>query len=260
MFSSSLPPLLLLKISALSVSSGKDEISWSLSSNGEYSVSSGYELIKGWSDIQDIDMKVYDRIWKLKASERVRSFIWLLLKGGILTNVERNRQHLSTTSSCACCNADDESLCHLFRDCRWVVHGWNRVLYREVVNEFFSLLFSTWIRSNLLNLSVFASDLEWSSFFAILLWSTWKWRNEWVFNGKCMSEDRIDFIMIYAREYNRANDRNDTMNKEARKVLKFIKWSAPDEGWIKLNFDGAVEDGGVASAAGVIRDNFGRWI
>lgn len=137
------------------------------------------------------------------------------------------------------------------------------MLNREVIKGiemFFSLPFSTWIRSNLLNLSPFADNLEWGSFFAIALWWTWSWHNEWIFKGNRRAASRVDFIIQYAKEVSNVIDRDDVGRGIKRKVEANIKWLAPVDDWVKLNSDGAVRNGGCASASGVIRDCTGRWI
>ncbi|KAL8151748.1 hypothetical protein V2J09_021556 [Rumex salicifolius] len=45
--------------------------------------------------------------------------------------------------------------------------------------------------------------------------------------------------------------------REGREVM--ISWRKPDQGWVKLNTDGAVV-GGRATTGGVIRDGNGHWL
>ena len=46
-----------------------------------------------------------------------------------------------------------------------------------------------------------------------------------------------------------------------KKELKFINWSKPQVGWVKLNVDGASSNGlGQAGAGGLIRDEGGYWM
>lgn len=67
-------------------------------------------------------------IWKLKCWEKVKSFIWLLVKNSLLTNAERERRHLMTEASCSYCWAEAETSRHLFWDCQAARNVWKYTL------------------------------------------------------------------------------------------------------------------------------------
>ena len=44
-----------------------------------------------------------------------------------------------------------------------------------------------------------------------------------------------------------------------QKVVRWIGWKAPEEGWVKLNTDGASKGKGLSGCGGIIRDHQGNW-
>ena len=44
-------------------------------------------------------------------------FVWLLLHGKILTNMERTRRGITAKAYCKCCLGEEEDLNHIFRSC-----------------------------------------------------------------------------------------------------------------------------------------------
>ncbi|KAL8159654.1 hypothetical protein V2J09_001191 [Rumex salicifolius] len=83
---------------------------------GEYSSKSAYCLLQPRTVVDEKLAGLYRCIWRLLFTEHVRYFVWLGVRGGLLTNTEHVRRHPSTDSSCSCCNNGNETLSHIFRD------------------------------------------------------------------------------------------------------------------------------------------------
>ena len=62
-----------------------------------------------WNDPDSI----WPKVWKLPVAQRVRTFIWLLLKKRLLINEERSRRGFSSDKSCSLCLSDLESIDHV---------------------------------------------------------------------------------------------------------------------------------------------------
>lgn len=92
----------------------EDRISWTKGDAGRFTTKSAYVAISGVSD----DEGSWHWIWKLKCWEKVKSFIWLVAKNSLLTNVERERRHLTVDASCSLCWTEAETSRHLFWDCQ----------------------------------------------------------------------------------------------------------------------------------------------
>ncbi|KAL8166813.1 hypothetical protein V2J09_008312 [Rumex salicifolius] len=104
-----LPTDILFRLAAVGVLENEsrqdvqDDLRWGLSSDGNFSVKSAYDLITGGNGDTEVDSDIYRAIWKLHVPERVRCFIWLALRGAVMTNEERRRRHLSGNDCCDCC-------------------------------------------------------------------------------------------------------------------------------------------------------------
>ncbi|KAL8160789.1 hypothetical protein V2J09_012278 [Rumex salicifolius] len=113
-----LPKQVRLQIPPMVVSSDidlLDQIRWGLSMDGEYSVGSGYALIKNATQPIGTDGELFKCIWKALSPKKVKMFVWLMVKGGILTNQERLRWHFGNSSACLTSDPEVEDLNHLFR-------------------------------------------------------------------------------------------------------------------------------------------------
>lgn len=62
----------------------------------------------------------WKKIWRLRVLERVKTFVWLLKHGRLLTNHSKSRKGLGA-AACKLCGHTNESTLHVFRDCH--VHG-----------------------------------------------------------------------------------------------------------------------------------------
>ncbi|KAK8987526.1 hypothetical protein V6N11_027276 [Hibiscus sabdariffa] len=67
-------------------------------------------------------------IQQFKGPQRIQSFLWLLYKGHILTNVECIRCHLADDPSCPSCSAGLEDIDHLVRHCSYSVEWFDQGL------------------------------------------------------------------------------------------------------------------------------------
>ncbi|KAG7600713.1 P-loop containing nucleoside triphosphate hydrolase [Arabidopsis suecica] len=88
----------------------------------------------------------------------------------------------------------------------------------------------------------------------------WKWRCGNIFgsNGRC--RDRVKFIKDLAQEVTQAHSSISGDSGSVMRVERLIGWTAPTDGWLKLNTDGASHGNpGFATAGGVLRAASGSW-
>lgn len=245
-------------VSELDVSDG---LAWKFESDGVYSTSSAFKLLFDGDQSPPRDVMLFKLIWKLHVPERMRTFLWLIIHGRILTNAERCRRHLSLSDLCPLCSLHSESLLHLFRDCPSISALWGGIVPLDIIGDFYTLEFKEWLLLNLSNSSYHADGLPWKDWFVVVLWWCWKWRNDWVFNNKCAPLRRIIFVAKQIRYLSSARVRESNLGKNSSTTPIMIAWLKPPIGWFKLNTDGAVDRvEGKAAAGGLIRDSSGRWL
>ncbi|XP_078156635.1 uncharacterized protein LOC144552544 [Carex rostrata] len=102
-------------------------IHWKFTTHGNFTTSSAYAVLHD----RGIRCPLSTIIWKLKVSHKVRIFIWLLLRGRLLTQRRLWSRGCQVPSGChLCMNADLESSKHLFFQCPYAMGFWRMLLFR----------------------------------------------------------------------------------------------------------------------------------
>ncbi|KAL8129251.1 LOW QUALITY PROTEIN: hypothetical protein V2J09_018406 [Rumex salicifolius] len=259
--STKLPASTLLQLAGIGLAhhwEGKDQMAWRGTSSGRFSTASAYALLR------DIPMDTTDYpnlfriLWKIKAAERIKLFGWKVLKRRILTNAERVRRHLAINSLCGVCSRESETLLHLLRDYHETKP---KIVPLNHWGVFSSLTLGDWLEWNLKPQGSKEDVGAWRTVFLTMIWWAWKWRNNKVFKDEEGASDKLKFIMDRAKEYGETRDLSEDFRTETGRVVKMIGWKAPEQGWLKLNYDGAVKGAmGMATAGGVIGDHCGSWV
>ena len=241
------------------VTGARDRMSWSGSNDGQFSVKSAYTfLTKNVVPRQNMEA-LYRRVWRVAVPERTRVFLWLVSHQVIMTNMERKRRHLSDSSVCQLCKNGDETILHVLRVCPAAAGLWLRIVIPSRRQRFFELPLLEWLYENLASGSSVSGD-QWPTLFALTVWWCWKWRCGYVFGevGKC--RDRVEFVRDKAKEVLAAYKNLRVHSPGGLRVEKQIAWHQPESNWVKLNTDGAARGNpGLATAGGVVRDEYGTW-
>lgn len=133
-----LPPNVLVEVvSCLSPGhyTGDDGLSWSKTSNGDFTTKSVYDLVKG-VEHQRSD-SVWEAIWDWNGHDRVKHFLWKIAKGGLLTNSYHWNHHMGTSYMCPVCGVEEETSLHILHDCTHVRCAWVQIIDSNVWNLFF---------------------------------------------------------------------------------------------------------------------------
>jgi len=202
----------------------------------------------------------YKRVWEVVVPERVRLFLWLGMQQVLMTNAERRRRHLSDSDICQICKGAEKTIIHILRDCPAMEGIWIRLVPAGKRREFFTQSLLEWLFANLGDRRK-TCESTWSTLFALSIWWAWKWRCGNIFGVQDKCRDRVRFLKDLARETSMAHVIVRTLSGgHGERVERLIAWSKPEEGWWKLNTDGASRGNpGLASAGGVLRDEEGAW-
>ncbi|KAJ1396391.1 Reverse transcriptase zinc-binding domain [Sesbania bispinosa] len=112
---------------------------------------------------------------------RYKSFLWKILKGGLLTNSIRFDRHLATNATCPVCQARSESIIHVLRDCKPARDLWNALGIDQIDSNFFNYNLLDWVHRNIANTSASFRSIPWPTVFTTGLSSLWHCRNNFVF-------------------------------------------------------------------------------
>jgi len=203
---------------------------------------------------------MFGKVWRVLVPERVRVFLWLVVHQVIMTNTERQRRHLCDTAICQVCKSGDETILHILRDCPAMMGIWNRIVPPTLQRPFYTQTLLEWIYGNV-GSPVVREGIPWGTVFSMAVWWAWKWRCGNVFGENRKCRDRTQFVKEISRDVYQAHCLANGGQIKRVRVERQIAWSRPDEGWFKLNTDGASRGNpGLATAGGVIRDAAGNWV
>eukprot|EP00253_Pinus_taeda_P004659 PITA_04659 len=112
-----------LKESHIRITEGQDELIWSQSDFGYYTLKARYTLLISHKK-PDILLDWWQNLWKLSSSPRSKLFFWCVLRNKVPTgdNLQRRAHHGPTW--CALCKSASESTDHLFLLCRVALDLW----------------------------------------------------------------------------------------------------------------------------------------
>lgn len=159
----------IIGIPPLHPSAGEDMNIWGGMMTSSFSVKSAYRKIQGnsWKQKEE----VWKTPWKFHGPQRVRFFIWLVLKHRLLMNVERVQWGINHSSMCGVCRHIIEDLLHTFWDCLPTRDIWNLLIPTDRLVSFFPGNLQEWITSNLQNkYDLGLGEVELQCFFGILIW------------------------------------------------------------------------------------------
>lgn len=100
-----------------------DAILWKHTTSGNYSASSAYKV----QFLATTRSPMYKVIWKAWAPPRAKFFAWLAIQDRIWTNVRLARRGWPNNGPCALCRREQESIEHLFFQCRYTLRVWAQV-------------------------------------------------------------------------------------------------------------------------------------
>jgi hypothetical protein len=159
-----------------------DVFRWKWTSSGQYSAASTYRaFFLGLTE--QLEVK---QLWKIKAPNKCRFFLWLLLHGRCWTSDRLQRHELPNNSNCALCNQEAETLEHLLLHCAYNREVWFRIFRRHgwvaLLPVAQQAIIDWWLSMRKRVSKVSRSRFD--SIFALVLWRLWNERNVRVFRNR----------------------------------------------------------------------------
>ncbi|KAK9939901.1 hypothetical protein M0R45_016581 [Rubus argutus] len=235
---------------------GDDTQIWGETSNDIFYVKSAYTIVSNSPCLINSPWKF---IWKLEIPPKLKTFVWVLCHGKLLTNAQRVKRKFTLDDSCPICHQHQESLVHLFRDCPAVLHIWKTFSIPTSVSNTFHTNWFTWLKAHLWCKTTVNCDFNWNSLFVFICWFIWKWRNKHVFESNFRTPQNPSVIIIaVAKEWFNAQAH---YNVDHDYSMELLCWSKPPTSFFKLNIDGTRQgSSGKIGAGGVIRCSSSNWI
>lgn len=147
------------------VPEGQDRILWHGENDGRYTAAFAYKLLT--ENDQPLS-RLWKLVWRCKAPEKVRFFLWLVAREALPTNQRRKLCNFTADESCPSCGALVEDGEHILRTCVVAQQIWNH--FRSLLPRMPSTLsFRAWLAGHLQHAD--------HAFSYAVLWLLWTWRN-----------------------------------------------------------------------------------
>lgn len=224
---------------------------WAASTDGNYSVKTGYWLGKHHN--QAIPHNCWNIIWHCNLLPKVKNFLWKLCSNILPTKGNLFSRHISSSDSCDLCNVGSENSHHTFFTCSTVTHLWPMLDPILVLppDKAFSDIIVDWHSS---------LDEERFNKTLVFLWLLWYRRNLAIFQQKFFNDDYwivkckdtvADLLRFAGKEENERKHGIPAVSQ---------RWRPPEEGCIKVNSDARVSNMGWTGLGVVGRDTNGDVI
>ena len=159
-------------------------------------------------------------MWKIRAPQRLKSFMWLALNDALLTNRARYRRGLAANDTCALCSRFPKTTLHAIRDCEVVKKAWKSVGNNFIKNSFFQKPLMALIEENLLDEVRSLKGMDWSLIFLTACYLAWFNRNLAVLENNTNAHTYLDCrIWNLARNY----DQNLQLVQRAKAKIPAVK-------------------------------------
>lgn len=161
---------------------------------------------------------------------------------------------------CKVCGEEEESVAHMIFHCSEAERIWKLSPVNWVGLQHCSAnLRDWWTEMGKARSTEVLKERQESS--AYLIWSIWKARNNWCFNGICMAE--IEVVQKTWREWIEFKKEQTKQNKETIRRISNVRqkqWQFPEEGVVKLNVSSCMEGAGVNTGLGIIARDSAREV
>lgn len=250
----------------------RDRGRWKLSGNGDFTTASAWDLVRKRAGKR----LILEMIWGKNIGLSISMFLWRLLANRISVEAKMQWSGISLASKCRCrVESQIETRLHLFvngeaarRVWQYFARWFPQVPPFMEVGENIKLRFRWWQR----HLGIRAGGHLCTLIPYLILWFIWSERNENVHREKAFEVENVirrvnshlrNLVLaklIGPEHWGSCCPQLDVMRGGARHVRRRkvvrVLWRPPDEGWCKLNVDGAFSLVSRKSGGGaVLRDS-----
>ncbi|TVU17394.1 hypothetical protein EJB05_33427, partial [Eragrostis curvula] len=208
----------------------------------------------------------WKKFWKIRAPPKVMSFAWKLIHHGLPTRLDKKYRKIEELGTCEICGVEDEDDYHAVMRCD------HAVALRSAMRRIWALPAEDHLTNSdpewLLNV-INRYDADMCAQLLMVFWRAWYVRNEishvnlMKMFGWLHERMQVTLPSCGVRHKQVASNKGKqivgttTISQPRRRPME--KWEHPDEGWVKINVDGAyTEQSGEAGVGIIIRDHVGK--
>lgn len=258
----------------------EDFLAWHYEKSRLFSVRSAYRLAMSFGANSSLgsssagatgERSIWKKIWNAPVPQKVKVFAWRLARDGLATLCNRRKRKLEPRATCQICGTEEEDGFHADITCTRAkaLRDELRASWRLPEESMLVNSGPDWL---LMILQGVPGDD--GAQFLLLLWRAWHLRNDCIFGkGKETVLASATFLQSYWDSQAQIKQGNATkpkgkdtftrhaqvqMNRGPTNIRK-VGWTAPPEGWVKVNTDGAfILQSREAGVGVIIRDHTGK--
>ena len=150
-----------------------------------FSVRAAYRRLRTPVGLEDpLFLRLWRRMWRSRIPLKIRVFLWLLLRWGLMTRSLRQRWDPHSSAECVLCTSGLEDCDHLFVRCPLAQAVWTMTRGGRAQASSMEVLWRSMADGP------YHRGAEWHLIFATL-WTIWNHRNEVVFRGRTPSAEAV---------------------------------------------------------------------
>jgi ribonuclease HI len=251
-------------------------IFWPHVPSGEFTVKSGYHVLKSLNVVRSpdpstsvsIDDIIWKELWGLNIPQKVKLFLWKACHNLLPVKDNLFKKRLSICNICPICNLESETVEHALLICPWTRPVWFGMQTQIVPTKENISSFHHWFAQAVR----FFGDLSSiNSFglvsFCLTLWSIWKGRNSVVFDNvhpnpmstiqsTCGLIAEVHTVYSLKTSSSETQVSNPHLNTSHTHSKPNVVWTLPLGGNLKLNTDASFFAGTNSASSGVIVRNY----
>ena len=244
----------------------KDRLFWAFSTTGVYTVKSGYRLAKKEKRMGGEEWKEagtsfgrsgvnqhWNFLWGQSVKHKLKHFIWKCLHGILPVNAVIRERCLKGDYVCKGCGEGPETTEHMLFFCSNAKLIWKVAPLNWEGLEVYRHKFWLWWEGLKEAVSK-EKGMERICLTINLLWQIWKSSNDKQVNG-CGRDPlvAVNKAVVEWQEYQEAQETEGEVRDCGTKANKDVHgWERPQEGWIKLNSDAALQSKGDRAGWGMV--------
>lgn len=226
-----------------------DYCAWHFEKSGLFTVRSCYRLLVSTRKVREDwleerptssslkSVKSWTKLWKVKVPSKVRVFARRLAQHSLPTGDVLQHRHMSKTSVCAICHADNDSWRHSLIDCTMAHCVW--ALADDQLTEHLCISVCPDAREWIFHLIDTTSHAEFTQIL-LTLWAIWLARRKAIHESIFLSPlSTHSFVIKLMAELQVDPDKTPTPVRTMPKPLP-ARWIPPPAGMFKINVDGGV--------------------
>ncbi|GAU28666.1 hypothetical protein TSUD_159480 [Trifolium subterraneum] len=250
----------------LSYNLEEDVVCWQGTTDGSYTVKSGYNAQIEWESNNSAqahtsnqleDSPIWKNLWNIESPPKQLHLLWRILHNVVPVKSNLLKKGIVCDSICPRSNKSPETIDHTFISCDWARMVWFCSPITIMTTQIQPLTFSDWLRYMLTN-----STKECMQIISTITYSIWLGRNNKVFHNKdTPASEAVERAMKTLSEYHHlVADRISSSKPPNSIVRNNISWSPPPSNFLKLNVDAHLTSDGRWGFGMLVRRDDGRCV